>query len=220
MGPPLPLYHPFGKLALSLPPLDPSTFGLPVPIIAIDDDNSRSSSHSKRSGVKLRDAAVETDPIPPVASVSAVAVIAAREIKSPRKKRSGGGGGGGKRKRKDDDADTAYPAKRNRQTRGAVSALIEEDPDLPGITGGQGLAPSIPGTPAEVLDQPERRTTRSRGAIARRDSTASETPSVSASSVKVGKDVMDAGKARDIADEKRRSTSKEEGEVSEESKSV
>ncbi|KAE9401590.1 hypothetical protein BT96DRAFT_880179 [Gymnopus androsaceus JB14] len=220
MGPPLPLYHPHGKLAMSLPPLNPSTFGLPLPI-TIDDDSSRSSSHSKRSGVKLRDAAVETDPIPPT-SVSAVAAIAAREIKSPRKKRAGGG----KRKRKDDDPDTAYPAKRNRQTRGAASLPNDEEPDSPSANASQGLdGPSIPGTPVEVPDKPERRTTRSRGAIARRDSTASETPSVSAASNVVGKDAMDVDRARDIntgvsdkKSEKRRSISKEEGEVSEESK--
>jgi len=210
MGPPLPLYHPFGKLAMSLPPLDPSTFGLPLPI-SIDDDSSRSSTHSKRSGVKLRDAAVETDPIPPVASVSTVAAIAAREIKSPRKKRTGGGV-----KRKRNDADTAYPAKRNRQTRGAIGTPNDDEPDSPGTNTGQALdVASTPGTPVEVLDKPERRTTRSRGAIVRRDSTASETPSVSAASINVGKDPMTSDIPNVDKKEKRRITSKEEGEVSE-----
>ncbi|KAF9071072.1 hypothetical protein BDP27DRAFT_1322733 [Rhodocollybia butyracea] len=222
MGPPLPLYHPFGKLAMSLPPLDPTTFGLPVPI-TIDDDSSRSSSHSKRSGVKLRDAAVETDPIPPtVASgVSAMAAIAAREIKdkaSPRKKRAGGGG---KRKRNPaDDGDATYPAKRTRQPRGAVNGN-DEEPESPDASANVvGDVSSAPGTPVTEIDKPERRTTRSRGGMTRRDSTASETPSISAASVKTAKEPVLDDKPREIVVEKRRSTSKEEGEVSEESKSA
>ncbi|KAJ4468228.1 hypothetical protein J3R30DRAFT_1686079 [Lentinula aciculospora] len=221
VGPPLPLYHPFGKLAMSLPPLDPTAFGLPVPI-TIDDDNSRSSSHSKRSGVKLRDAAVETDPIPPVASVSTVAAVAARETKekaSPRKKRAGGGG---KRKRNSgDDGDATYPAKRTRQPRGGANNIPDDEPESPDASANGGhlmdIVSSTPGTPMDIPDKPERRTTRSRGAIARRDSTASETPSVSLASKSVVPDALDAtGDGR----EKRRSTSKEEGEVSEESKST
>ncbi|KAJ3794026.1 hypothetical protein GGU11DRAFT_349711 [Lentinula aff. detonsa] len=221
MGPPLPLYHPFGKLAMSLPPLDPTAFGLPI---TIDDDSSRSSSHSKRTGVKLRDAAVETDPIPPVASVSTVAAIAARESKekaSPRKKRAGGGG---KRKRNSgDDGDATYPAKRTRQPRGAANTTADDEPGSPDASS-NGAQPidgisSTPATPTNVPDKPERRTTRSRGAITRRDSTASETPSASAASVKAGKDaVLDAPETTN--DGKRRSTSKEEGEVSEETKST
>lgn len=210
---------------MSLPPLDPTAFGLPVPI-NIDDESTRSSSHSKRSGVKLRDAAVETDPVPPVASVGTVAAIAAREVKekaSPRKKRAGGGG---KRKRNSgDDGDATYPAKRTRQPRGVAPSAVDDEPESLDASANGGLpmdvVSSTPGTPADVIDKPERRTTRSRGAITRRDSTASETPSASASSVKPGKDALsDTHDVTGDEREKRRSTSKEEGEVSEESKST
>ncbi|KIK66999.1 hypothetical protein GYMLUDRAFT_37030 [Collybiopsis luxurians FD-317 M1] len=220
MGPPLPLYHPFGKLAMSVPSLDPAILGINLPV-NVDDDISRTSSHSKRSGVKLRDAAVETDPIPPVASVSAVAAIAAREIKdkaSPRKKRAGGGR---KRNRTDDGDDATYPAKKARQPRGAANGAIDEDQDS--LEASTNSVHGVDGTavPAEWPDKPDRRTTRSRGAISRRDSTASESPSVSAVSAKAGKDAS-LEIPREIAPadkkEKSRSTSKEEGEVSEESK--
>ncbi|KAJ3990664.1 hypothetical protein F5050DRAFT_139828, partial [Lentinula boryana] len=129
--------------------------------ITIDDDSSRSSSHSKRTGVKLRDAAVETDPIPPVASVSTVAAIAARESKekaSPRKKRAGGGG---KQKRNSgDDGGATYPAKRTRQPRGAANATADDEPGSPDAssTGAQPMdgISSTPATPTNVPDKPER----------------------------------------------------------------
>ncbi|KAF5389444.1 hypothetical protein D9757_004390 [Collybiopsis confluens] len=198
--PPLPLYHPFGELAMSVPPLNPATLGISLPSIR----------PAKRSGVKLRDAAVETDPIPPVPSVSTVATIAAREIKdkpSPRKKRAAGGAR--KRNRNDDGDDATYPAKRARQPR-AGAAPIEYEPESSETSPNAVQSLEGSATPAESLA--ERRTTRSRGAISRRDSTASESPSVTAQ-----KDVPPE-LPREIVPA--RSTSKEEGEVSEESKSA
>ncbi|KAJ7350242.1 hypothetical protein DFH08DRAFT_860816 [Mycena albidolilacea] len=178
MAPPLPLYHPFGRLALSLPPLEPSYFGHSTPISIDDSDSGRRSARSRRPAAKLRDAEEDEPPSRPVMSnVSAIAAVAAREIKekaSPRKRR-GGGGAGAKRKRKDvDDGDATYPAKRTRNPRGG-STLLPEDASpsdsmvpLPDVT-------PTPEPAAEQDDrQPERRTTRSaHGALKRRDSSAS-----------------------------------------------
>ncbi|KAF8891682.1 hypothetical protein BD779DRAFT_140085 [Infundibulicybe gibba] len=182
MAPPLPLYHPLGRLALSLPPLDPSAFGLPTPITA-DDGTRRSSARARRPAAKIRDA--EEEATIPVPTVSAIAAIAAREVKekaSPRKRRSGGGSSGSKRKRKEvEDGDATYPAKRTRIPRGVNQTADSGSP--PSSTN---PAPEITPTPESTVEppdekKPERRSTRSRGANKRRDSSASETPSVSAS---------------------------------------
>jgi len=189
MAPPLPLYHPLGRLALSLPPLEPSSFGHSTPISVDDSDSARrSSARSRRPAAKLRDAEEDDTPSRPalISNVSAIAAVAAREIKektSPRKKRAGGGAGA-KRKRKDvDDGDATYPAKRTRIPRGASNLAEEGSPTddvvpLPEVT-------PTPEPPAELQDdskRPERRSTRSSGAsLKRRDSSASEATSVSPS---------------------------------------
>ncbi|KAJ7078919.1 hypothetical protein B0H15DRAFT_859738 [Mycena belliarum] len=207
MAPPLPLYHPLGRLALSLPPLEPSTFGHSAPISIDDSDSGRPpSARSRRPAAKVRDA--EDDEAPsgsgPISNVSAIAAVAAREIKekalSPRKKR----GGGGKRKRKDlDDADATYPAKRATRTRGAAAAgaLDEESPSDSAVA-----LPEVTPTPEPGGDdgkRPERRATRSGGMARRRDSTASS----GSGSVGSG----GASKGDDAGGE-----AKEDGEVSEE----
>jgi len=48
MSPSLPLFHPFGRLAMSLPPLDPTKYGLPVPAVPDKIQESKSSSRLKR----------------------------------------------------------------------------------------------------------------------------------------------------------------------------
>jgi len=191
----LPLYHPFGPLALSLPDLDPTTFGLPAPhvmtgglrINGIFDDpdvasHLRSSNRARRLAVKLRDATEDTTrasvpagaspalvDLPPVAESEP----SVRDKQSPRKRRYGGGGN--KRKRRDvDDGDATYPAKRIRNPRS--SALASSVP-IAGTTPSPDEANASP--PAEDGGNEKsrpygRRSKRARGQAVRRDSTASE----------------------------------------------
>ncbi|EDR11412.1 uncharacterized protein LACBIDRAFT_313550 [Laccaria bicolor S238N-H82] len=120
----LPLYHPLGRLALSLPLLDPSAYGLPIPTLT-DESSRRLSGRTRRPVAKLRE--LEEDMAVPIPTVSSIAAVAAREVKerpSPRKRRAGGA----KRKRKEvEDGDATYPAKRSRLLRGAANA-DEESP--------------------------------------------------------------------------------------------
>ena len=135
----LPLYHPFGPLALSLPDLDPTSFGLPaahvIARLGIFDDadaalHPRSSSRTRRPAVKLRDATEDTPhaSVPAGASPSLVDVTPVleseplvRDKPSPRKRRNGGAGN--KRRRRDvDDGDATYPAKRIRNPRSSALA--------------------------------------------------------------------------------------------------
>ncbi|KAF9245018.1 hypothetical protein BU15DRAFT_41623 [Melanogaster broomeanus] len=190
----LPLYHPFGALALSLPDLDPTMFGLPAPV-AIFDDPTRRSNRMRRPAAKVRDAnEAATPPLPPFIEVTPTLEVEPKDRPSPRKRRSGGGGGGGsKRKRKDvDDGDATYPAKRSRNPRssGVASAVPvtrspSEEVSPPASVRHSGASPAADVGQSELVEEkkPERRTTRSRGAIARRDSTGSEATvtSVSAS---------------------------------------
>ncbi|KAJ7647486.1 hypothetical protein FB45DRAFT_893569 [Roridomyces roridus] len=174
VAPSLPLYHPLGKLALSLPPLEPSMFGH-SPRVNIDDSGRRSSGRSRRPAAKLRDAEEDEGSRPMVISnVSAIAAVAAREIKekvvvvTPRKRR----GGGPKRKRKEDDGDFsgAYPAtKRTTRARGTTQVADEGSPSSETAPLPESSAP------AEGEPQQERRTTRAW--MKRRDSSASETSS-------------------------------------------
>ncbi|TFK44583.1 hypothetical protein BDQ12DRAFT_708493 [Crucibulum laeve] len=197
-GPSLPLYHPLGRLALSLPPLDPAAFGLPVPIMK-DDPEPRSSARPRKQATKLRD--VEDEFPTPMPSVSTIAAVAAREIKekaSPRKKRVGGGA---KRKRKEaDDGDATYPAKRTRVPRGMTNQMAEEEESPEAAI----PAPDIVTTPEPAGDdrRPERRTTRSRGSTKRRDSSASANASLSISPPAVIAELLPVASAAEEAEEK------------------
>lgn len=156
----LPLYHPLGELALSLPPLIPTDFGLPSQR-TLQETHQESSRRSRRFSAKVSDAGEGMDGIGP--TVSSIAAVAANEIKrtSPRKKRVNGGNG--RRRRKDvDDGDATYPAKRTRQTRtgGGIDNDLDDTP--------------AHGDGASEADGPERRSTRSRA----RHRTSSEIDSV------------------------------------------
>ncbi|KAK0225786.1 hypothetical protein IW262DRAFT_1357851 [Armillaria fumosa] len=237
MGPPLPLYHPLGPLALSLPPLDPTIFGFPADITVDDDEGRQALGRGKRPAAPGQ-GAEEEDTKSATSGTGSVAVApaAAREVKekasSPRKKR----GGGGKRKRKDaDDADATYPAKRTRQSR--AQQVDEGSPmEIANTPISEGISTPEPGLALDGNDdksKPGRRTTRSRVQPVRRDSNASEATSVSvaaSTTLKRDKDAIVEDKKSDTegpepngdvtaleADGKRsvRSSSKEEGEISE-----
>ncbi|KAG6857276.1 hypothetical protein H0H87_007109 [Tephrocybe sp. NHM501043] len=172
MAPPLPLYHPLGRLASSLPPLDPASVGLPLRSY----DSIRSSTRARRPAVKLRDVTVEEEPtLLPTASTSPVVDVEIREKPSPRKRR---GGGAPKRKRREvDDGDATYPAKRTRMPRGTSNQLVADEE-----TPFESIIPEVIPTPEPLSEvpedrQPERRSTRSRGSAKRRDSCASEAAS-------------------------------------------
>ncbi|KAJ3567052.1 hypothetical protein NP233_g6615 [Leucocoprinus birnbaumii] len=156
----LPLYHPLGELALSLPPLNPADFGLPLPRLS-EETSRKSSSNFRAASVKPPDVDEEEISIP---SVSSIAAVAANEVKraSPRKRRVGMGGG--KRRRKEtDDGDATYPAKRTRQTRAGGGDEIDFDE-----AHGQGDGDGTPEADGPAERRPERRSTRSR--TKRRDS--------------------------------------------------
>lgn len=57
---PLPLYHPFGHLALSLPPLDLSSLGLPV-LPGSRNTSRQSASRVRRPAPELRDMGYKED---------------------------------------------------------------------------------------------------------------------------------------------------------------
>ncbi|EGN99630.1 hypothetical protein SERLA73DRAFT_179737, partial [Serpula lacrymans var. lacrymans S7.3] len=176
----LPLYHPLGRLALSLPELDPSTIGLSAPLV-VDDANRRSSGRARRPAAKVRDADETNDSISQATNAN-TSTLEAKEKQSPRRRRNGGGGN--KRKRREgDDGDATYPAKRTRNPRGAVAAPTSTTARTPtsDISPPQSVvratgSPSVADSAAEAPEEkkPERRTTRSRGALLRRDSSASE----------------------------------------------
>ncbi|CAA7259258.1 unnamed protein product [Cyclocybe aegerita] len=169
-SPPLPLFHPLGYLAMSLPPLDPIRYGLPV--LATPDEPDDQSSHRSRRAAKLRenDEDIHAVPSPTVSTIAAVAAREAKERASPRKRRVGGA----KRKRRDaDDGDATYPAKRTRVPRTA-NGQTEEDPVVDGEQ--QSDVAVVPEGLAEFAETAQRRSTRSK-AIKRRDSSASETTS-------------------------------------------
>jgi hypothetical protein len=202
MAPPLPLYHPLGRLALSLPELEPASLGLPVPM-RIDDSIRRASSRARRPAAKLREAEVEdgsTEFIPEntmavttgISSAGAATNNApAREVKertSPRKRRSVGGGGARRRRRETDDGDSTYPAKRSRNLRGSAGGVgntareasigVESGMRVEDTTGIVATAATNAIGYAEEK-KPERRSMRSRGLPKRRGSSASETTATS-----------------------------------------
>lgn len=174
ISPPLPLFHPFGRLAMSLPPLDPTLFGLPGRAIPDGAFQPKPSARSRRPTAKLRE--VDDQPIAP--TVSTIAAVAAREVKerpSPRKRRPGAT----KRKRKDtDDGDATYPAKRTRVPRGATGQNIEEDyVDAVPLNDSTSITENL----SDLVENTKRRSARSRASTKRRDSSASETTSISPS---------------------------------------
>ncbi|GLB37239.1 putative protein of unknown function (DUF3684) [Lyophyllum shimeji] len=222
MGPPLPLYHPLGRLALSLPPLDPASVGLPTPIRS-DDQTSHSSARARRPVTKARDVSESDDldnPLVPPAGTSPVLDVEVKEKQSPRKRRPGGS----KRRRRDDDGDPTYPAKRTRMPRGTANQHMVVDEGLRP----ESTAAEVTPTPEPMSDLPEegkpdRRSTRSQCSVKRRDSSASEAgSSVSAMVTEPAKDeeMMQAEKASDTSVSRHpvdvRNDEKEEGELSEE----
>ncbi|KAH7915219.1 hypothetical protein BJ138DRAFT_1077910 [Hygrophoropsis aurantiaca] len=182
MGPPLPLYHPLGKLALSLPDLDPTTLGLPASLSMAEDSARRSSNRARRPAAKVRDLEETVISSVPFIDASSATGQDAKEVPSPRKRR-GGPSGGSKRKRKEpEDGDASYPAKRPRNPRGvnalttAARASTSEAVSPPQSIGHTAESPSVVDGPADTRDdkRPDRRKTRSRVPMSRRDSTASE----------------------------------------------
>ena len=169
MGPPLPLYHPLGRLALSLPELDPTSLGLPpLPV----HDSRRSSARARRPPAKLREA--DEEEASPSPAIAAALPAEARDKASPKKKGGARPGAGVKRKRKEADEDATYPAKKTRNPRGGPADHPESEVASPPET------IMAPPSPEPVIDapeekKPERRSTRSaRGSLLRRDSSASE----------------------------------------------
>lgn len=154
LDPPLPLYHPLGDFAKSLPELDAERLGLPVPArirdreISVDDDkptleNGKRSSRPRKPAAKLRDGEVEEEIQGNGDEAEGENETVNVQVKPTPKKRRGGG----KRKRKDaDDGDSAYPAKRPRHPRG-TGQVAEEEGEVPD---------------AMAVDGEERRTTRAR----------------------------------------------------------
>jgi hypothetical protein len=207
---------------MSLPPLDPTKYGLPVPPVPDIIQESKSSSRLRRPAAKIREIEEEAATVLP--TVSTVAAVAAREAKerpSPRKRR----GGGGKRKRKDmDDGDATYPAKRTRIPRGNVGPNVEEE--LP-MEVAQFDVPLMMESFSDLPETAKRRSTRAKGSLKRRDSSASETTSVSGSNAiyasLVGTDTNAIGTAgpqqledMGILAERDDKEEREEGELSEE----
>jgi hypothetical protein len=127
----LPLYHPLGRLALSLPELDATALGLPAPL-QLGDSERRASSRARRPPARLREAEEEgravhlTGPgsaavmvmgsvsassasaaVPVGVPVSAVvaasgAAVGGREGRERSpRKRRGNAGGGGRRRRRE-----------------------------------------------------------------------------------------------------------------------
>ncbi|KAI0049860.1 hypothetical protein FA95DRAFT_1556370 [Auriscalpium vulgare] len=221
MHPPLPVYHPLGRLALSLPEIDLETLGMRTPLpISVDDAARRSSSRARRPAAKLRDADVADGP---VGSPLAGPADAPAEKPSPRKRRGAGQGAGAKRKRREpEDNDATYPAKRTRNTRQA--AIASEGASPPGSVPPGAETPEVVENVEEVLKVvPERRSTRSRAANAakpsatRRNSSASDATqtsvSVSIAAGRAKKDDADAtpGKPKELEEPSPASRSSSEG---------
>jgi hypothetical protein len=181
MKPPLPIYHPLGRLALSLPQLDLSTH--PQGLLNQTDDASRgAASRSRRPAARVRDAA-ETDSVD---ASTPLAVPADAQIPpekpSPRKRRAGGQSSSRRRRRDADDGDATYPAKRTRANR--APPVPPSDRGSP-VNGGTDVA-DVDGS-EEGMKAPERRSTRSRAAAqvkpppVRRNSSASDRTQTSVS---------------------------------------
>lgn len=196
IGPSLPLYHPLGRLALSVPDLDPTAFGLPAPAVIMDDPTRRSSNRARRPAPKVRDA---NEPAPsPVPFIDAAPAPEPELKEKPSSRRRRPAGGGNKRKRREvDDGDATYPAKRSRNPRSSATNATARTPTAgepsPYSVDNSALSPAPDDPPEEK--RPERRTAKSRGLPLRRDSTGSEatvtsvSASIVAGSVAVLKDI-------------------------------
>jgi hypothetical protein len=178
MKPPLPIYHPLGRLALSLPQLDFSVH--PQGLLGQTDGGA--TSRSRRPVNRVRDAA-DTDSVDagtPLV-VPADAPIAP-EKPSPRKRRNNGQSSSRRRRRDADDGDATYPAKRTRANR--APAVPPSDGGSPGNGGAD--AADVDGS-EEGMKASERRSTRSRAAAqakpppVRRNSSASDRTQTSVS---------------------------------------
>jgi hypothetical protein len=179
MKPPLPIYHPLGRLALSLPELDPG-MRPPSSINLADDAMRGTASRPRRPAARTRDAAdadngdngtplpVPEAPTPP-------------EKPSPRKRRSGGQTNSRRRRREADDGDATYPAKRTRANRAPPVAASDSG------SIGNGVDAADADVTEEGVKAPERRSTRSRAAAqvkpppVRRNSSASDRTQTSVS---------------------------------------
>ena len=181
MKPPLPIYHPLGRLALSLPQLELGVHPQ-NPLNQTDDTTRNGASRSRRPAARVRDA-TDTD------SVDAAAIPltvpgdppAAPEKPSPRRRRNNGQSNSRRRRREADDGDATYPAKRTRANR--APAVAPSDGGSPGNGGAD--AADVDGS-EEGLKAPERRSTRSRAAAqakppVRRNSSASDRTQTSVS---------------------------------------
>ena len=148
----LPLYHPLGRLALSLPPLD---------LASVDADPFSRHRPLRDEGVPLllRGSTFEDDTREKVNT-------------SSRKRRNGGVP---RRKRKDtDDGDAAYPRKRNRVAKvvGNRNRAGDEESSTESVVQVREVTPT---TVDEVEDkQSERRSRRSKGTLKRRGSSTSD----------------------------------------------
>ncbi|KAI9442264.1 hypothetical protein H4582DRAFT_1777406, partial [Lactarius indigo] len=178
MKPPLPIYHPLGRLALSLPELDP---GMRSSLSSADDAMRGSVSRSRRPATRVRDAADADNGDTGTPLAVPVEAPAPPEKPSPRKRRSGGQTNSRRRRREADDGDATYPAKRTRANRAppvpaSDSGSLGNGADVPDVDGAE-----------EGVKAPERRSTRSRAAAqvkpppVRRNSSASDRTQTSVS---------------------------------------
>ncbi len=180
MKPPLPIYHPLGRLALSLPELDPGM--RPQSSLSLADDAMRgAASRPRRPAARVRDAADADNGDTGTPLAVPVETPAPPEKPSPRKRRSGGQTNSRRRRREADDGDATYPAKRTRANRAPPVPASDS-----GSLGNGADAADADGT-EEGVKAPERRSTRSRAAAQvkpppiRRNSSASDKTQTSVS---------------------------------------
>ena len=186
-APLLPLYHPLGPLAQSLPKLDPGQFGLPSSL-SVDDgddqaevDSNAGTARSRRAGPKGREDDAQTNNTPNGVEKAAQDAPSRDRNASPRKRR---GGGGAKRKRKDaEDSDGVFPppAKRTRNPRGAAAnsapaapsplvgpAVVASDLAEPVVPESNGPARGEAEEPEEAQEEPAEAQTPKRSARTRK----------------------------------------------------
>lgn len=207
--PTLPLFHPLGDLAMSLPPLDPNEYGLPL-LSTPDERDPGPQSRFKRPATQPPKAEEDSNGAASAMSNNA-ATVAAREVKeraSPRKRRAGGA----KRKRKDaDDGDATYPAKRTRIPRGGGGRGAEDDSPVDSMEMSESVG-AIPEGLSDPTDNTVRRSARAKGSSNRRDSGGSETTSITANGETPNADTM--GGTGSHRDQSQGGEEKEEGELS------